>query len=1158
MRRLLLSNCLFICFAWGQTYTASVRGTVTDATQAVIPSAAVSLTEVNRNLKHTTQSDATGRYVLTALPPGSYELTVESAGFRVHKQPIFQLDVQQQATIDVELQLGPTSAAVDVTGTAPLLNTAAATLGQVIENKFIQTAPLVSRNPVALVMLTPGLVPTESEAGGTESVNFVANGTRNSTAEVVLDGAAISGIEQNSSITDLKYTPSVDVIDEFKVQTNYFSAEFGNTGGAIVNMVSKSGTNEFHGVGYEFHRNAVLNANSFFSNREGVSQPDFKRNVFGATLGGPVLVPKLYNGRSHTFFFLDYEGHREDSATTLLTTVPTPLQLAGDFSKTFRANGNLYTIYNPYDTYTAADGSVLRRPFPGNVIPQSMQNPISLKFLKYFPGATSDGNSLTHANNFYKAGVNSNRTDQMDIKIDHTINEKQRFTSRYSSSWQQSNPANLLGNIAANIDPGTERDQNFVFDYTRTQSPTLVWTLRASMMRVKSIRDPISTGFDSSSPDTLGLSPIFQTLGVRQFPRITESGYTSLGAGGWAIIHRGEDVRLVNGSLTKVVGGHTVKTGAEVRKYYENYFQPGYPAGTISFARSMTGEDPLASTSSQGNGIATMLVGWGSSGEMDLDYPTATSSGYFGTYIQDDWRITPKFTFNIGMRYDFDIPRTERFNRLNWFDYGAVSPIAGQVTPFPDLRGVMRYATDSRRSPYNPDYNNVQPRIGLAYALGSKMSLRAGYGIFYSVSRASIKGEVGSAFRSGSSLEFSRDGNFTQYATLQNPFPTGLTLPPGPTKDPAAYLGLGFDAYDPHAVNPQWQQWNLSIQREVPSNGVVEVNYSGSKGTHLAFGTDDMLGNRNKLNPMYWSMGRDALYQQVPNPFYGVITDPASVLSSPTIERWRLYLPFPQYDNYMGGYTAPPYIGNSIYHSVQFKYEKRFSDGLAVLAHYTVSKLISDSDSPGTDIDWLGGYTGLQNWTNLRQERSLATFDVPQRFVLSFDYQLPIGRGKAFGRSWNKVTDSLLGGWELSSILTFSSGYPIVPQLDSPDLLSGDQRPNLIGNPATAGSPSQRIEQYFNVDAFSQPPQDVYGSAPRTLPNYRTFGIRNGDFTLMKNVRFTEKRYAQIRIESFNLTNTPTFGRPNEAYGSDTFGQITDYAPGRGPRELQLALKFYF
>ncbi|MGE5645022.1 MAG: carboxypeptidase regulatory-like domain-containing protein [Acidobacteriota bacterium] len=1144
--------------AGAQTYTASVRGLVTDASGASVPGASVVLTEADRNVKHATKTDTTGRYVVTALPPGSYEMTVEASGFRKHAQPRFSLEVQQQATLDVQLSVGELATAVEVQGTAPLLNTAAATLGQVIENQFIITAPLQDRNPLSLVMLSAGVVPTESEAGGTASTNFVANGTRNSTAEVVLDGSAISGVEQNSNITEVKYTPSVDVIEEFKIQTNYFSAEFGNTGGAIVNMVSKSGTNDIHGVGYEFHRNAALNANDFFSNREGLDIPDFKRNVFGVTMGGPVVLPKLYNGKNRTFFFADYEGNRDERATTMLTTVPTPLQLAGDFSQTFRSNGRQYVIYNPYDTYEDEEGNILRRPFAGNVIPASMQNPISRKILKYFPEATSDGDPVTHVNNFYKQGVNGGRGDKVDIKIDHNISDRQRLTSRYSVNWNSSNPANLLGNMAANINPGTEHDQNFVLDYTRTQNPTTVISTRASIMRVNSIRDPLSTGFDSTAEDTLGLSPIFQTLGVWQFPNITATGYRSLGAGGWAIIHRGEDVGLLSGAVTKIAGGHTMKTGAEFRVYHENYFQPGFPAGQIAFSRSMTGMDPYGSSSSQGNGIATMLLGWGSGGEMDLDYPTATASKYFGTYFQDDWRVTSKLTLNLGLRYDFDIPRTERFNRLNWFDFDAPSPIAGQVPGLDNLKGVMRFATPDHRSPYDGDYNNIQPRFGIAYALGKKMSLRAGYGIYYSVSRASIKGEVGSAFRSGTSLEFSRDSNVTQYATLQNPFPNGLLQPPGPSKDPMAFVGLGWDAYDPHTVNPQWQQWNFSIQRELPGNAVLEVAYSGSKGTHLAFGTDDVLGNRNKLDPSYWGMGRDALFEQVDNPFYGVITNPLSVLSLPTVERQYLLLPYPGYDSYLGGYTAPPYIGNSIYHSAQFKYEKRFSRGLALLAHYTISKLISDSDSPGTDIDWLGGFTGLQNWKNLRQERSLATFDIPQRLVISFDYQLPIGRDRAWGKNMNRVADAFVGGWEISSILTFSSGYPIVPNLDSADLLSGDQRPNLIGDPRTSGSPSARIEQYFNPEAFSQPDADVYGTAPRTLPNYRTYGIRNGDLTLMKNFRITESKRVQFRMESFNLTNTPTFGRPDEYYGSDTFGQITGYAPGRGPRELQLAIKFYY
>ena len=1145
--------------AWAQSYTASVRGTVTDPTHSAVPGVSVTATDVERNVKRAAKTDEAGRYNFTALPPGHYTLAFEAPGFQKADVPAFPLEVQQQGTVDMELQVGQLATAIEVQSTATLLNTAAATMGQVVGDRTIQSAPLQSRNPMALVMLTAGVVPVESEAGGADSVNFVASGNRNSTSEVVLDGAAISGVEQNSSITDLKYTPSVDVIEEFKIQTNFFSAEFGNTGGAIVNMVSKSGTNEVHGVGYEFYRNASLNANSFFNNREGLTSPDFSRHVFGATMGGPVFLPKLYNGKNRTFFFLDFEQTRQASATSLQTTVPTPLQLEGDFSQTLRSNGKLYTIYNPYDTYESEDGSILRMPFANNRIPATMQNPASLKFLKYYPQATSDGDPLTHVNNFYKVGSNSSLGDKMDFKIDHNLSDRQRLTSRYSVDWGNSDPANLWGNISANINQSSHRTQNYVIDYTRTQNPTTVMTVRASVLRNRVHTTPISTGFDSSDPNTLGLSPMFEALGVMHFPNISATSYRTLGAGGWALIRQGEDVGLVNGSITKTVGGHIIKGGAEFRLYHENYFQPGYPAGRLSFSRSMTGEDPTSSSSSQGNGIATMLLGWGSGGSTDTDYPTATSSRYFGTYLQDDWKITRNFTLNLGLRYDFDIPRTERFNRLNWFDFGATSPLAGKVPAFPNLQGVMMYAGGgNRRTPYLGDYNNVQPRIGIAYALGSKMSIRAGYGIYYSVSRASIKGEVGSAFRSGSDVQFSRDGNYSQYATLQDPFPNGLTIPPGPKRDPLAYIGQGFDSYDPHTVNPQVQQWSFSVQRQVPGSGVLEVSYAGTKGTHLSFGTDDVLGNRNKLDPMYWALGRDALYEQVPNPFFGVITNPQSVLSDPTVEYQQLLLTYPQYESYLGGYTSPPYIGNSIYHSVSLSYEKRFSQGLSALAHYTISKLISDSDSPGTDIDWLGGFTGLQNWKDLRQERSLATFDIPQRLVVNFTYQLPVGRGRAFGKNMHRVADALIGGWELSSILTFSSGYPIVPNLDSPDLLSGDQRPNIIGNPMTTGSPSQRIQQYFNPDAFSQPDSDVYGSAPRTLPNYRTFGIRNGDFTLMKNFRFTERKTAQFRLESFNLTNTPTFGRPDENFGSDTFGQITSYAPGRSARQLQIGVKIYY
>jgi hypothetical protein len=349
--------------------------------------------------------------------------------------------------------------------------------------------------------------------------------------------------------------------------------------------------------------------------------------------------------------------------------------------------------------------------------------------------------------------------------------------------------------------------------------------------------------------------------------------------------------------------------------------------------------------------------------------------------------------------------------------------------------------------------------------------------------------------------------------------------------------------------------WNLSIQREVPGSGVVEVNYVGTKGTHLYFGTGDWLSDLNNLDPKYWPIGQDALSKLVTNPFYGVITDPRSILSAPTVTRDRLLRPFPQYSGSVGGYRATPNNGNSIYHAMQLKYEKRFSRGLSVIAHYTISKMISDSDVAGTDVDFIAGQSSLQDLTHLRNERSLSVFDVPQRFVLSFDYQLPLGRNRAFGKNMNKILDGVIGGWELSSIVTASSGRPLaIVQADN-NLWQGDQRPNLIGDPSLPGSVKSKINGYFNAKAFEEVGPDVLGTGPRTLPSYRGPATINEDVTLSKNFAFSEHRYLQLRLEAYSVTNSPQFGNPNISFGSTSFGLITTAA---GARQLQVAAKFYY
>lgn len=1150
MRRVILLVLLSAAAAWSQTATGSIRGTLTDPSGAAVPNAKVTAIDVDRGVHYPTSTDSAGRYIFPTLPPARYSLTAEAAGFEKTTQAPFRLEIQQQATVDISLTLGATSSSVEVMGTAPLLNMTSATLGQVIEDRLIQSVPNSGRNPLSLVALAPGIV------GSTGGVSFVSNGVRNNSAEVLMDGAALTSIEQNGGITDVKYTPTSDAVEEVKVQTNFFSAEFGNTGGTVINMISKSGTNELHGVGYYYRRDAAMNANQYFSNAHNSPLADSHRNWLGGTMGGPVYLPKLYNGKNRTFFFIDTDYYSDLVATTTTASVPTAQQLTGDFSDTRLANGNLVPIYNPYSLTTNASGARVRTLIPGNIIPASMQNPITLKFIKYYPAPTSAGNAFTHANNFFAQGSRPAQDHKIDAKIDHNISDRQRFSSRYSVDWSYSGVANLYNNIAYSANPGTARSQNFVLDYTRTQNASTIFTARASVLRVRSVRDPLSVGFDAT---TLGL-PTYMTAdtGTKDFPRFSAQ-YAALGVSGYAIIHRYEDLYQYLGSMTKIIGGHTIKAGAEFRKIQENYYQPNVPGGSFTFNRKQTGLNPLSSSSSQGDGLASALLGFGSSGTVTIDYPTAQSAGYAGAYINDDWRVSRKLTLNFGLRWDADIPRTDRFDRINWLDLSAPAPIADnpQVkAAFPHLMGLMRFAGPGNRSPYDGDWKNFQPRFGFAYALNNKTTIRGAYGVFYTVSRHTVKGEVGTAFGfTDSSVPWSLDGGFTQYATFANPWPAGLTYPPG--RNAPAFLGLDAGTPEPYDRNPQYQQWNFSVQRELPGHGVLELNYSASKGTRLYAGdTNDAVSQLNNLNPMFWGMGVDALTSLVPNPFYGVITNPtATDYNQPTIQLNALLRAYPEYSG-VGGYRAARNIGDSSYHSLQVKYEKRFSHGLSVVAHYTWSKMISDSDEAGSDVEWAAVAGSIQNLFNLKQERSVSGLNRPHVLVGSFDYQLPIGRNRAFGKNMNRILDGAIGGWEISSTITVQSGAALQVAMADYNMWDGAvQRPNLTGNPCTSGSVSSKLNNYFNADSFNAPDDFTFGSAPRYLPSCRGPALINEDATLVKNFNIRERKYVQLRMEAYSASNTPQWGLPDPNFGSTTFGQITSAG---GNRTLQLALKFYY
>ncbi len=1134
---------------WGQSFTAAIRGAVTDASGAVIPGATVVATEANRNVAHSTITDREGRYFLTALPPGPYSLTVETTGFKKVSQPAFDLVVQQQATINIRLEVGDVTSVVSVESSAPLLNTTNASLGQVVDNKYILSLPNIGRNTLALTYMTPGVVGSAGRRGD-NSTNFVANGSRNSTSDILVDGVTVTTVEQNSGITDLKYTPSVDAVQEFKMQTNFFPAEYGQTGGAVINMVTKSGTNDFHGTGFYFLRRAELNANGWFANRAGNARPDFKRDQFGGIFGGPVKKDK-------TFFFVTYEQTGQKSPTSQTATFPTVPQRGGDFSQTFQSNGQMVAVFDPFDTFTNGAGQLERRPFPNNRIPVSRFDPVAAKALSFFPLPNQVTNAVTNQNNWFSQGVNKSDSKQMDLKGDHNFSEKNRLTGRYSLFRNDGTPANLFGEgnpaFTFNDGPNDTRTRSAVADFTRAQSATSVWTLRYGLVYSNFHRNALEK-FDLT---TLGLPAYMKTNATHLvFPTFAPGGYTDIGTEGWVIMDRQEGVHQISGSYSKFLGAHTLKLGGEFRQFFLDYAQPGYPSGQVAFDAQVTRQLQNVGNNFQGNGLATMMLGWGTGGQFHIDPKVFSRSRYMGYHVQDDWKVTRKLTLNLGLRYEFDIPRWETQNRQSYWDLDAKAPIN---VPGYDLRGVFKFVDDNNRSPFKGDYNNFSPRLGFAYALDNKTSIRAGYAILYTLSRATVFGHTGSGFTVNPAPTFSLDSNATRYTDLSNPYKDGMLLPPGRSKGDATFIGLGGGTIVPtNNRNPENYTWNLSVQREVAGGGVVEVNYTGSRGAHLFYPFTSL----SPLDPSLWYPGnpgaftRDQLNAQVPNPFYGVITDPLAVnLNRATAQRFRLLRPMPHFDGTNAGTSEPP-VANSYYHALQMKYEKRFSRGLTFVGHYTWSKMIDDSSISSGNTSWLGGSTNLQNPLNRRGEKSLSAHDIAHRMVLTGSYQLPFGKGRKLAGGASRLVDAFIGGWEVSAFGLFQGGNPLQISQDGGTLQNGNQRPNLIGDPSTSGGVVDRLNGYFNQAAFTRPAIDTFGSAPRYL-GYRGPAIKTIDAALLKSWRTTESHRFEFRLETTNTTNTPIFADPSStAFGAGNFGTINNTKIGA--RNVQLGLKYYF
>jgi Carboxypeptidase regulatory-like domain/TonB dependent receptor len=1137
---------------WGQVVTASLDGTVLDPAGASVPSAKVKVLNTSTNFEVRGTTDSDGRFSFPSLPPGGpYTVTVEAAGFNTEEQAGMTLEVNQAARLDVRLKIGSATETVRVTADASLVEVTNAAMGQVITSQNIVNLPLNQRNAYALVFLAPGV---QGDVSFTyNSDNFSINGGRPGTTDILVDGIP-SAPNLANPIVGIAVFPSVDAVQEFKVQTNSYSAEFGRSGSGIINLIFKSGTNQLHGSLYEFLRNSDLDANGFFSNKNGVPLPNFKRNQFGGSVGGPVELPKIYKGRDKTFFFFDYEGLRQGSAATLNTTVPTAAQRAGDFSKTLNAAGQLVVIYDP--TTTVAQGSgYVRSPFPGNSIPANRIDAVAKNIANYYPLPNQTGAVNSGVNNYYVATSSVLNSNSIDAKIDEVVNDKSRFFVRYSRQGLDSPAPKYLPDAIAAAqnapDNQAQTNNSAAIDYTATLSPTNLLDVRYGFARIKLNYQSVSLGFN---PTTLGFPGyIAANADHLLFPGIAPANYYSLGNPQQGDTRDpGFETHILAATNTHIIGGHTIRIGVETRLLRSNDTESGSSTGNYTFTAGITqGPNPNTASTTAGNSIASLLLGVGSGSMLLQSKDDATQSHYYAAFVQDDWKATRKLTLNLGLRYDLDIPRTERYNRMETFDPNVASPLAGPAG-LPGLKGgtVFVGVNGASRRQFDPQYHNLGPRFGFAFAATPKTVIRGGIGIFYAASLRIANATIGNEGFSASTTYTGSPDGLTPAVYLSNPFPAGLNPVVGNSQ--GLLTGIGSTFENPiHGDNkvPYSENWDLNIQRELPGGILVDVAYVGSHGVQLNSSGENQF-NLNQLTPDVIALGT-GLQKSVANPFYKIIT--TGPLAAATVPLAFLLAPFPQFTNVQASF---PTGGYSEYHALQAKVEKRFSHGLSTLLSFTGQKLIDDF----SQVSNVGNSTGgVQNIYNGRGERSVSSNDRSRRLVISGTYELPFGRGRLLGRNWNRAVDNLIGGWQVNGIYTYQTGFPISVTAANTctNCNVNTLRPNNNGQSAElSGAVSQRLNQYFNTADFSQPAAFTFGNTARTLPDVRAPSGHNIDLSLFKIFKPVERLRVEFRGEAFNVINQVVFGMPGTAINSNTFGVISSQA--NGSRTVQFGLKVLF
>ena len=1150
------SQLLFAVFAIASAASlhaqqATITGRVVDPSGAAVPGATVSVANADTGIKNLVTTDGEGLYTVPLLPPGRYSITVEIAGFRPQTKSGITLDVQQTARFDFGLQMGGAAETVEVR--SPLVEAQTSTLGQVIDNTRIRELPLNGRNPLELSRLTPGVTLLATAFLDTRNFNLTSvsiNGGQGGTNAVLLDGASTTLPERN----EYAVAPNVDAVQEFRVQTNALAAEFGMTGGGVINLVTKSGTNQFRGSLFEFFRNDALDATGWTNNRNNLAKSPLNYHQFGGTIGGPIWLPKQlgplhYDGRNRSFFFVNYEGIRYDSASVSLSRVPTEQERRGDFSQTFirTATGAFIPVrlYDPATTRANPAGSgFVRDPFGGPVLPGARLDPVALRAIQSYPLPNRAADDPTGRNNFISSAGTLSDSNQYNVRGDHQITAANTLFVRYSQS-DHANTGNAPIFATDNIaDPAyslqTRHNKSVTIGDTHAFSGRVVNEVRLSVSRQYLLSAP--AGYNINAPGQLGLPPIVPgTL----YPRfeigndVMGSDVQALGSSPNQLSERGLTVGQLVDNVSIAWGKHTIKTGIDLRVNLRNNYQPGAVSGQYEFTRAMSG-NPQDTSGSTGFGLATFLLGTVSRGNLNSALSRADGWWYYGAFVQDDYQVGPRLTLNLGVRYDVITAPTDRFDRYSNFNPTEVNPVTG--TP-----GVLQYAgVDFGRRAYDTNYGNIGPRLGFAWDVtgDGRSVVRGGYGVLHYHS-AVFEYPDTQGFSVSTPFQSPQGAAFPGFQLAAGP--PQIIQPSGNSLGPVSFLGNNVTYFETERPTPTVQQWNATVQQQLGASTLVEVAYAGSHGTHImGYGYD-----LNQLDPQYNALGL-ALDDRVPNPFFGLI--PAGTpLSGATIARRQALRPYPAYLNVT---VMNPPLGSTKYQSVQVKLDRRFSQGLSFLVSYTLSKLTGDVGRNIIDFATIGGapqgntMCGQNAKFDRRSCRSIEPQDVRNQLVASTVYDLPFGKDRRFLSSGG-VLAGIVGGFRINGILTLRSGLPLVVRGANNGLAD---RPNLVGDPELPAD-DRSPARWFNTNAFVPPPPFTFGDTPRALSNVRGPGFASVDLGVTKNIAFNATNNLQLRAEFFNLFNRVNFNQPNTNFLSGEFGQIVSALEGR---RVQFGAKLYF